>query len=145
MGKCAKKVGLKLLLGPKVYSFVGKMKFHEFYHKFLRASLVSLYGIPLGRILSIPLYAFTCGYLFLLATIPFTTNNLILISSLVLIILRVWSLSRLNLLIHGKQKFSLSFVISDALMLFTLIRCFFKRDVKWAGHSYHISKNGRIQ
>ena len=144
MGKLAKKAGLKLVLGPKVYSSVGKIYFHDLYNKFLRASLVALYGVPYGRIFSIPFYLFAFGYLFLFIAAMLLNSLLILSLASLLLILRTCSLSRLYLLTQGKLKIDLSFIISDALMLFTGVRCLFKRTVTWAGHTYNISKTGQI-
>lgn len=144
MGALFKEAGFNFVLGPSIESKVGQFSFKNYWNALMRASFVSWNSENGGKIKSILLYSFACGYAPLLIYGIFGDHGFIA-PCLSMLGVRMISLTFFDSLAEKRLRVSLFTLFNDLVAISALIVSLFRRELIWAGVSYQIEGSGRMR
>ncbi|MEK6705756.1 MAG: glycosyltransferase [Bdellovibrionota bacterium] len=144
MGKKAIEAGLKVGMGPEVFSPVGFIPFHILLEKFIRANLIFICMPPYNVFMGIITLFFSYAYLPMLffgAAIDYR----VALAGLAGLLLRMFSIMRLSQIANRTLRLPYETIVSDILSFSAFVTAFFKREVLWSGVKYRVIRGGKIQ
>ena len=139
IGRKAKDLGLRVKVGPQVFSPIGNMTYQLLLDKLTRAVLFekskgSLLDTIMNRIIYI--------YCVIFIACLIMQNIPLYILAALSILLRLISASLIWTKVTGERKVLLEIFIFDLLTIYVYFKSFFNKNTKWGGIRYIVSKNG---
>ena len=142
IGKKAKYLGLRVTVGPQVFSPIGNMPFSLLLDKLTRAVLIEKSkGSFLETIMNRIIYIYIMIFIFSLIT---TNISLYLLAALSILI-RLISASMIWTKITGERRLLIEIFLFDILIVYIYLKSFFNKKTKWGGVQYYVSENGDMK
>jgi cellulose synthase/poly-beta-1,6-N-acetylglucosamine synthase-like glycosyltransferase len=139
IGRKAKDLGLRVKVGPEIYSPIGKMSYPLLMDKLTRAIL---FEKSKGSFLDTIMYRILYTYVgFLLAAIIMATIPLFILAALA-VLLRLIASSMIWAKATGEKRILFEVFVFDLLIMYVYFRSFFHKKINWGGRRYIVSEKG---
>ena len=140
MGREASRKGIKIGVGPLVYSPVGKMKFKDLINKLKRAALTT------GTLNSVEMFRaiLPMSYILGIILILVTKDSGWFVHISLLMALRIGAASLSMYELDKKIRPRVDVILMDVLIVGVYLTTMFDRSVKWGNISYKVDKSGKI-
>jgi ceramide glucosyltransferase len=141
IGMRAYELGIRVALGPKIDSPVGRLGLRELIAKLGRAAL---FGITMKDSAENSQYLVLYSYILVMLLSAVMWNRSLFVLGLLLAALRVALASRLWWLTVGEKRMFYECFLEDVLFISVFVKALFSRKVVWAGIKYSVRPGGRM-
>jgi len=142
IGRKAKDLGLRVKVGPQIYSPIGNMSYQLLMDKLTRAVL---FEKSKGSFLDTIMYRIIYTYIGIFLAGIIMLNIPLFILATLSVLLRLISASMIWTKVTGKKRILFEVCIFDLLIIYVYFKSFFHKKTNWGGIQYIVSEKGDMK
>ena len=142
IGRKAKNLGLRVKVGPQIYSPIGNMSYQLLMDKLTRAVL---FEKSKGSFLDTIMYRIIYTYIGIFLAGIIMLNIPLFILAALAALLRLISASMIWAKVTGEKRILFEVFIFDLLIIYVYFKSFFHKKTNWGGIQYIVSEKGDMK